>query len=119
MKPRFSLLNALLLTTIVALVIVVFRLRDEVGAERSLRLQQLQHGGILEVTDLNAVHIVRVWTEGERNTHRWRIYVPMGRSVTLNSRLEPIPANKGSVPRLPTNAPIVGDRSPSNPLKIG
>src|SRR5438132_12950908 len=69
MRLRFSLLNLLLATTILALVIVIIRLHAELAQEHSLRVQQLQHGGILQVGDLNAVHVVQVSTRGELNQH--------------------------------------------------
>ena len=118
MRPRVSILNLLLVTTIVALVIVVVRLYHELDHERSLRLQLLQKGGILQVTDLDVVHVVKVDTDESDGTLSWRVYVPKGRSVILNVRLNTMPDDK-IVPRLPPNAIVVADRSPSNPIDLG
>src|SRR5438105_2119731 len=118
MRFRFSIINLLLVTTILALVIVIIRLHGELAQEQSLRVQQLRRGGVLQVGDPNAVHVIQVSTRGELNTHRWRVYVPKGRSVTLNSRLEPMPADKLLEPRLPPNAIVVAERSPSNPVEL-
>jgi hypothetical protein len=118
-RPRVSILNLLLLTTIVALAIVVLRLYGELAAEKSRRLQLLQKGGILQVTDPAAIHVVQVSTLGERNTLRWRIFVPDGRSVTFNTRVGSVAANKALAPRLPPHAIVVAERAPSNPVEIG
>jgi hypothetical protein len=118
MRPRVSILNLLLVTTIVALVIVVVRLYHELDHERSLRLQLLQNGGILQVTDLDVVHVVKVDTDESDGSLSWRVYVPKGRSVILNVRLNTMPDDK-IVPRLPPNAIVVADRSPSNPIDLG
>jgi hypothetical protein len=97
----------------------VFRLHSELSEERSLRLKQLQHGGILEVTDPSIVHLVKVSTTGELNTQRWRIFVPKGRAATLNTRLELQPKYKLLTARLPRKEIVVSDLSPSNPVAIG
>jgi hypothetical protein len=116
MRPRFSILNLLLLTCVVGLVIVVFRTHCELRIERSLRIQLLQKGGILEVTDPN---VVQVSSRYEWQTLRWRVYVPEGRNVTLNARLDAMPMDKPVAPRLPPNAIVVPDRAPSNPMTLG
>ena len=117
-RPRVSILNLLLITTIVALVIVVMRIYRDLAEERLLRLQLLQKGGVLQVTDLDLVHVVQVDTDGSDGNLSWRVYVPQKRSVTLNGRLDTIPADKEIVPRLPPNAIVVGDRSPSNAVDL-
>jgi hypothetical protein len=118
MKPRISLLNLLLCITVLSLMMVIVRLYGELSAERALRLEQLRHGGILQVSDLDAVHLVKVSAVGERNTVRWRIYVPKGRTAVLNTRLESMPASKALQPRIPPDAIVVADRSPSNPISL-
>ncbi len=119
MRPRVSILNLLLLMSVVALVIVVFRTHRELRKERSLRIQLLQKGGVLQVTDPNIVHVVQVSSVGERETRRWRVYVPEGRTVTLDARLDAMPMDKPVAPRLPPNAIVVADRAPVNPLTLG
>jgi hypothetical protein len=118
MRPRVSILNLLLVTTIVALGIVVVRLYHELDHERSLRLKMLQKGGILEITDLDLVHVVKVDADSGDGILSWRVYVPNRRSVTLNSRFSTMPDHE-IVPRLPPNAIVVSDRSPSNPVNLG
>jgi hypothetical protein len=119
MRPRFSILNLLLLISVVALVIVVFRTHRELRKERSLRIQLLQKGGVLQVTDPNIVHVVQVSSDGERETFRWRVYVPEGRSVALDARLDAMPSDKPIAARLPPNAIVVADRAPVHPLTLG
>lgn len=119
MKPRFSILNLLLVTTVFALAIVVLRLSGKLEQEKSLRLQLLQKGGILQVSDVDAAHVVQVTSAGERHTLRWRVYVPPGRSVTLNARLESVAADRPVAPRLPPNAIVVAERSPANAIELG
>ena len=119
MKPRISILNLLLVTTVVALAIVVLRLGRELEKEKSLRAEMLQKGGILQVADTESVHVVQVSSRGEPGTWRWRVYVPERRAVTLNARVEPVPADKPIAPRLPPNAIVVAERSPANSVNLG
>jgi len=119
MKPRVSILNLLFVTTIVALVIVVYRLRSELVHEKELRTELLQKGGILQVSDPSRAHVVQVSTAGEIDTYRWRIYVPPKRTVTLDARLDEVPADAPTKPRLPPNAIVVADRSPVHPRELG
>jgi hypothetical protein len=60
MRFRVSILNLILVTTIVALVIVVVRLYGELQNERTLRIEMLQKGGILQVSDPELVQVVQV-----------------------------------------------------------
>jgi hypothetical protein len=119
MRPRVSILNLLLLTTIIALVIVIIRLSGELAAEKDRRIQLLQKGGILEIGDANAVHVVQVSSPTEQNTLHWRVYVPAGRTVTLNARTDLVSADRALVPRLPRNAIVVPERAAPHPLLLG
>lgn len=118
MRPRVSILNLLLVTTIVALVIVILRLSGELETEKRLRAELLRKGGVLEISDLDAVQLVHVSSVGEPRTLRWRVYVPEGRMVTLNARLESVTAEVASRQRLPPNAIVVADKAPSNPVRL-
>jgi hypothetical protein len=117
-RIRVSILNLLLVTTIVALVIVVVRLNGELRDERAERIAMLQKGGILQVSDPDVVHAVQVYNDLYERSLRWRVYVPRGRRVTLSARLEPVPADRPVAPRLPPNASVVADRNPSNPINL-
>lgn len=119
MKPRVSILNLLSLMTVVALVLMVIRLRSERDQERWLRMEMLKKGGILQVSDPKAVHVVQVSAPGELFTQRWRVYVPKGRQVQLNARLEPRTADDPPAPRLPPNAIVVAERAASTPISLG
>jgi hypothetical protein len=117
-RPRFSILNLLLMTTVVALAFGVCQLYVELRTEKALRRELLQKGGILQVFDPDVAHVVQVTTRYERNTRRWRVYVPPGRTATLNARLDPMPADKKPAPRLPPGAIVVAERAPSNPIEL-
>lgn len=119
MKPRVSVLNLLSLMTVVALVLMVFRLRSERDQEKWLRMEMLKKGGILQVSDPDAVHVVQVSSPGELFTQRWRVYVRKGRQVQLNARFEPRPADDPPAPRLPPNAIVVAVRAASRPISLG
>src|SRR5688572_2330541 len=119
MRPRISILNLLLVTTIVALVVVVIRLSAQLSEEKARLRQLLQKGGILQVRNPNTPYVVKVDASGELETFRWRVYVPKGRTVILNARLEPVPDIDPSVPRLPPNAIVLAERAGPNPLELG
>jgi hypothetical protein len=118
MRPRVSILNLLLVTTIVALAIVVLRMRSELRVERALRIEMLKKGGIMQVSDPDLVHVVQVINNWHENVLRWRVFVPRGRNVKLSARLEPVP-DKPVAPRLPPSAIVVADRVPSNAVDLG
>ena len=73
MKLRFSLFTLLVTTAFFALSITVILLRIELQKERSLRLELLQRGGILEISDLEKIHVVAVSGRDEPHTFRWRV----------------------------------------------
>jgi hypothetical protein len=78
----FSLLTALLLTTIVGLSVIVVPLWREVGPlrmqVRSLRTEQ----GFLNVDDVTQAQAIQVGT-GESHHSNWRIYLPPGGRYSL------------------------------------
>jgi hypothetical protein len=49
----------------------------------------------------------------------WRVYVPDGRTVTLNARTDSVSADKTSPPRIPPNAIVAPDREAPNPIHLG
>lgn len=90
-RPRFSLLALLLLTTVVALAVVVALqwrelqpLRDEV---RRLRNEV----GELTVDDPGKFHAIRVETDN-RFEWKWRIWIPAGARYKLHAVSEAVPA---------------------------
>lgn len=82
-------------------------------------MEMLKKGGILQVSDPSAVHVVQVTAPGEQLTQRWRVYVPKGRKVQLNARLELRPDDQPPTPRLPPNAIVVAERATSKPINLG
>jgi len=92
LRPRFSLLTLLLLTTIVAMVTALWQqhpryapLRDEV---RKLRNEV----GSLTVDDPTKPHAIEVET-GEPNHWRWRVYIPEQGNYRVHCYGDHIPKN--------------------------
>jgi hypothetical protein len=83
-RPRLSLRTALLLTTIVALSILVIRLWQEVGPLRTevRRLRDLT--GVLSIEDPAKVYAIQVQTLDDL-TWKWRVWVPAGRRIFAKS----------------------------------
>lgn len=83
LRPRFSLLNTLLLVTALALATVVWRqdqeLRWSTNELQSLRRQL----GLLTINDPKQVHGVEV-KEAGGHRWQWRIYLPGGRDFYLH-----------------------------------
>jgi hypothetical protein len=118
MKFRFSILNLLLLTTVIALSIAVVQISGDLKEERRLRTELLQKGGIFEISDVTKVHVVPVHATNEMQTYRWRVYVPPGRSIILNTSSKPHPNRDILEPRICRKDSVVSDRNPSNPIEI-
>lgn len=79
-RLRFSLLTALLVTTIVALAILVVKQWREVGPlRREVRLLRNEVGE-LAIEDPTKIHAIEIMT-GDRQTSRWRVWVPEGEAV--------------------------------------
>lgn len=118
MKLRFSLYSLLVTTALFALSITVVLLRIELRKERSLRLELLQRGGILEISDLDKVHVVSVSGREEPRTFRWRVYVPQGRTVTLKTSSKPSLNRDVPKPRIRTGEIVSSARNATDRIKI-
>lgn len=99
--PRFSLLSALMLMTIVGLLITVAKLWREVGPLRAEVLRLRNEVGSLTIDDDTKPHAIRVRTS-EDFTWKWRIWIPRGREYLLKYADESIPrqgypAGQGSI----------------------
>ncbi len=82
--PRISILNALLLMTIVAMAIVIVQLWREVVPLRAEVRSLRQQAGVLAIDDPSAVQAVGVPTDVE-DIYKWRVYVPNRRDVLLKA----------------------------------
>lgn len=76
-RPRFSLLTALLLMTIVGLTIVMVQLWREVGPLREANRSMRAMVGQLTIEDKSKVYGLQIPTL-EENRWRWQIYLPPG-----------------------------------------
>jgi hypothetical protein len=91
-RPRFSLLSALLLMTVVCLAIVTAQLWREIGPLRAEVRRLRDEVGVLSIDDPTKVSAIRVRTN-EDYTWKWRIWVPDGRSYAIKYSGESIPKN--------------------------
>lgn len=83
-RPRISILNALLLMTIVAMAIVIVQLWREIGPMRR-QLQELRvEVGSLDVDDDSQIHAVSVKEAGSFRWN-WRIWLPKGRDYWIHA----------------------------------
>jgi hypothetical protein len=74
-RPRLSLLNAILLMTIVAMGFVIWRLYRELPPLRNEVRQWRNQAGVLTVEDKSKMHAIYRTTYDEQ-TWRWRVYLP-------------------------------------------
>jgi len=81
-RPRFSLLTAILLMTIVGLVIVIAQLWREVGPLRDENRRMRTELGQLTIEDPTRAYAISVPTF-EDDTWKWRIYLPPGGQYSL------------------------------------
>jgi hypothetical protein len=88
--PRFSLLNTLLLMTIIGLTIVVVQLWREVGPLREEVRGLRNEVGRISVDDPTKLHAIRVDTADEL-TWKWRIWVPENRVYVIRCFGQEVP----------------------------
>lgn len=93
-RPRVSLLTALLLTTIVAMGIVIAMLWQEVKPLRIDNRRLRSEVGELSIDDPNRPYAIQVQTH-EDDTWKWRIYLPPGGSYSINSYSGTLPPRAG------------------------
>jgi hypothetical protein len=95
-RPRFSLLSALLLMTVVGLAIVTAQLWWEIGPLRAEVHRLRDEVGVLSIDDPTKLCAIRVRT-AEDYTWKWRIWIPEGRKYALMYSGESIP--KTGIPK--------------------
>ncbi len=87
---QFSLVNLVLMTTIVALAITVYRLWHEVAPLRAEVKLLRNEVGELYVEDASKLHAIQVETENQLEW-KWRIWVPEGASYAVRSYGDQVP----------------------------
>jgi hypothetical protein len=90
LRPRFSLLTALLLLTIVGVAIVLVQLWREVGPLRAEVRRLRDEVGYLPVDDPGKLQAIQVDT-GEELLWKWRVWLPENRVYLVRERSEEIP----------------------------
>lgn len=95
-RPRFSLMNLLLLMTVAAMGVGLWRLNGELAPLR-LEVEQYRNElGIIAVVDPEKVHALRLPTEGNE-PRKYRVFLPEGRNYFLHYHQYLIPAE--GIPR--------------------
>lgn len=93
LRPRFSILTALLVLTIVALAVTVWRQNSEVSPLRQEVRRLRQELGHLTIDDENKIYAIQV-PSADSDTKRFRVYLPKNRKFVLCSRIHTIPGKK-------------------------
>src|SRR5262245_4620503 len=89
-RPRFSLLSALLLMTIVGLVIVVIQLWRDIKPLRAELRRLRNEVGALSIEDPTKPHAIQVRIVDD-NTWKWRVWIPEGKKYELKIATQDIP----------------------------
>lgn len=97
-RPRFSLLTALLLTTIAGLIIMVATLWREVEPLRAELRQLRTEVGRLTIDDPQKAYAIAIRTD-DPMTSRWRIYLPPRTSYTANCYAGIVPSDQNRTSR--------------------
>lgn len=83
-RPRFSLLNLLLLMTIVVMGIVVTRMHSEFGPLKEENRRMKEERGMLAIEDESLLHAIRVPSEfTAQDGETFRVSVPSGKRFFL------------------------------------
>jgi hypothetical protein len=90
LRPRISILTALLLMTIAGMAIVIMQLWREVGPLRAETQQLRNETGRLSIEDPRKIHAIEVRTN-DTMMWKWRVWIPAGMKVNAM-------ANWGTVP---------------------
>lgn len=88
--PRISILNALLLMTIVAMAIVIVQFWREIGPLRAEVKSLRAEVGKLVVDDKSRIHAVQAPNTDE-GFWKWRVWIPKGVSVRLKCHSGKVP----------------------------
>lgn len=95
-RPRISLLNAILLTAIIAMAIVIAQFWREIGPLRAEVRSLRNETGRLSIDDPTRLYAIEVRTQAER-TWKWRVWVPQGETAMVSVQWGKVP--KAGVPR--------------------
>lgn len=90
-RRQFSLLNLVLITTVVALSVTVYLLDSEVGPLRQEVKRLRDEVGELHIEDKSKLHAIRVDTDNSLEW-KWRVWVPEGTICKVRSTGDAIPA---------------------------
>lgn len=117
LRPRFSLLNLLLLMAIIALSFTVYRLNSEVGPLRDENKRLNNERGTLVIDDETKIHAIRVPTRFAGNNGTFRVFIPEGKKYLAIVAVNDIP--KSGFPEVPnrstveTSSMILGQSGPN------
>ena len=110
LRPRISILTALLLTTIVGMAIVIVQLWREVGPLRADNKRLNEERGTLVIGDPTQLHAIKIpgrfAGEGRQS---FRVYVPPGQTYLAFVHINDVP--KAGLPepkKLPSHAGMLG-----------
>lgn len=106
LRPRISILTALLLTTIVGMVIALVQQSRALTQLRSENQALRVEVGVLDVTDADQVHVVRVKEAGGFRWN-WRVWLPPGKDYWFHAAHN-VPANGITQPNFTTFIGIGG-----------
>lgn len=112
LRPRFSILTALLVLTIVALSVTVWRQNSEVSPLRQEVRRLRQELGHLTIDDESKIYAIRV-AAADLDTHRFRVYLPKNRKFVLCERIQTIPGRSPSQSQTEWFASLGGSGSSS------
>jgi hypothetical protein len=98
LRPRISILTALLLMTILGMALAIVQLWRELVPLRAELRQLRDETGRLSISDPQKMHAIGVRTN-EPLLWKWRIWVPEGAKVFLGAKWGDVPATG-----VPTNA---------------
>jgi hypothetical protein len=115
LRPRISLLSALLLMTIVGMAIVIAQLWHEVGPLRKEVRALRNEVGRLSIDDRTKIHAMSVHTD-EELTWKWRIWIPEGKTVTTHLQWGQVP--RTGVPQRPKSSLTFGSGEGTLTLKV-
>lgn len=96
-RPRFSLLNLLLLMAIIGMGITIATLWGEVAPLRTENRRLRDELGEITITDRTKLHAIRVPNQGEF-VWKWRVWLPSGGRYLVRSEGGPLRVTKSGYP---------------------